>query len=227
VCDKSLPNSRGEGRQRCIRLGLLAAALVVFATTQSRAGSLQIVVENTAAAPGSVGQFDVILQNDSASAVTIGAFSVDVLLSSTMSVSFTGINNNTTLPYIFSITGSFPPGFAGSLLPMEASGNDVAASGGQVVNPGQSFGLADVTYLVDPSASAGSVGVTLEPTPVFLPPPGGTSLSDDQGNPVAFASVNGTITIQTAAVVPEPSTAILLSTSGLILLLGRRFSRRG
>ena len=152
-------------------------------------------------------------------------FSVDVLLSNSSVVNFTSIDNGTTAPYIFSITGSF--GFVSNLLPMEAAGNDIALSGGQVVNPGDTWGLAHLRYLVDPSAPPGTVvGVMLEPTPVFLPPPGGTSLSDPTGAPVQFTSVNGTITI-TGTAIPEPASVTLLGISGVILLVGTRLARRG
>jgi hypothetical protein len=223
VRNKCLPSLRGKGRGSWVALGL-AAALLVFATTPTRAGSLNIVVESSTAAPGTIGHFDIDLVNNSASAVTVAAFSVDVLLSDISNVSFTSMTNSTTAPYIFSITGSF--GFLSQVLPMEVSGNDLAQGSGQVVNPGDTWGLANVTYAVSPSAPLGTVvGVSLEPAPVFLPS-GGTSLSDPTGAPIPFDSVNGTITVPSSAV-PEPSTAILLSTSGLILLLGRRFSCRG
>jgi len=209
-------------------LGLLVSALLLFGAFPVQAGTLDIVVESTMAAPGTNGQFDVLLENNSASAVTIGAFSVDVLLSSTTAVSFTAIDNATTAPYIFSITGSFPPGFMGNILPMEVAGNDLAASGGQVVNPGDTWGLANVSYMVDSAAALGTVvGLSLEPVPVFLPPPGGTSLADDQGNPVDFNTVNGTITIQNASAVPEPAAVTLLGISGVILLAAARIARRG
>ena len=132
-----------------------ALALVVFGVTPSRAGSLDIVVMSTTTAPGTAGQFDIELQNNSSSAVTIGSFSVDVLLSDSTFVNFVTADNATTAPYIFSITGSFPPGFGSNLLPMEAAAFDTAASGGQVVNPGETWGLAHIRYVVDPSAPLG------------------------------------------------------------------------
>jgi hypothetical protein len=224
---KSLPNLPGEGRRRRIALGLAAAALVVLATTPSRAGTLDIVVQDSTAAPGTLGQFDIDLVNNSTSAVAVAAFSVDVLLTDITNVVFTAIDNATTAPYIFSVTGSFPPGFQSNLLPMEAAGND-RSNGAQVVKPGDTWGLAEVTYLVDPSAPLGTVvPVALELTPVFLPPPGGTSLTNPRGGPQSFNSVNGTITVQNPMVVPEPSTVILLTVSSLTLLSASRLSRRG
>ena len=120
------------------------AAIVAICSaggSPSRAGTVSIVVESTSALPGTTGSLDVLLQNNSASAVSVTAFSVDVLLADTTNVVFTAIDNATTAPYIFSITGSFPPGFSSNLLPMEASGMDLS-NGMQVVNPGDTWGLA-------------------------------------------------------------------------------------
>ncbi len=204
----------------------LASLLPWAGVTPSRAGTLDIVVENSTAAPGMSGQLEVDLVNNSSSPVTIGAFSVDVLLSDSTFVNLTGIDNGTSAPYIFSIAGSFPPGFESNLLPMEAAGKDLS-NGGQVVNPGDTWGLANLTYVVDPSAPLGTVvGATLESTSVFLPPPGGTNLSDPTGGPVPFTMVNGTITVQSSTTVPEPSSVALLGISGVILLVGTRFAPR-
>ena len=196
-------NSSSRSRAFWSAFSFLAMTLFVLGIAPARAGSVDIVVESTTALPGTVGQFDVLLQNNSASAVSIAAFSVDVLLTDTTNVTFSGINNATAAPYIFSITGSFPPGFIGNLLPMEASGNDLS-NGAQVVNPGDTWGLANVTYIVNSAAPLGTiVPVTLELNPVFLPPPGGTGLVDPTGAPVPFDLVNGTIAVASSSI-PEP-----------------------
>jgi hypothetical protein len=199
----------------------MALVLVSLPTPRAHAGSLDIVVQSTTALPGTSGQFDIDLVNNSSSAVTIAAFSVDVLLSDTTFTTFTAIDNGTTARYIFSITGSLPPGFGSNLLPMEAAGFDVAATAGQVVNPGETWGLAHVTYLVDAAAPPGTVvNATLQPTPVFLPS-GGTSLSDPNGNAIAFNMVNGTITV-----VPEPASLGMLGIAGVAVIAGARAARR-
>jgi hypothetical protein len=203
----------------------LAVALLLCGFVPARAGTLDIVVMDTTAAPGTLGQFDIDLVNNSASAVTIGGFSVDVLLSDTTFVTFTSIDNATIAPYIFSILGSLPPGFQSNLLAMEVSGNDLAASGGQVVNPGETWGLAHVRYLVDPAAPLGTVVLLiLEQNPVDLPPPGGTSLADANGNAVAFSGLgpNGTITVGTASV-PEPASFAMLAMTSAAVLAARGF----
>jgi len=220
-------HTRLSNRSRTFRamFGVFVIAVLLLGVAPARAGFLDIIVESTTAAPGTVGHFDVVLQNNSASAVGIASFSVDALLSDITHVTFAGINKATIAPYIFSITGSFPPGFTGNLLLMEANGMDLSA-GAQVVNPGDTWGLADISYLVDPAAPLGTiVPVALELTPVFLPPPGGTSLLDPTGAPVPFSLVDGTITVGTASV-PEPASVTLLAISSLAVVLGNRFARR-
>ena len=123
-----------------------------------------------------------------------------------------------TAPYIFSITGSFGAGFSGTLLPDEVMGNDTAASGGQIVNTGETWGLAHVRYLVDPNAPLGTV------VPVMLQPFPATSLSDPTGANIPFNGVDGTITVGTAAV-PEPASFTMLATAGVAVLAVRRFRR--
>jgi hypothetical protein len=220
-------HTRQSNRSRTFRatIGLFAITVLLVGVAPARAGSLDIVVESTTAAPGTVGQFDIVLQNNSASAVNIANFSVDVLLSDSTFVTFTGIDNGTIAPYIFSITGSAPPGFTGNLLPMEAAGTDLSNTS-QVVNPGDTWGLAHVKYIVDPAAPLGTVvGVALELLPVFLPS-GGTSLLDPAGEPVPFSMVNGTITVAGPSV-PEPASVTLLAISSVAVVLGNRFARRG
>jgi hypothetical protein len=201
----------------------LAVALLLFGVMPARAGTLDITVTDTTTAPGSAGQFEINLVNNSASAVTVAGFAVDVFLADITNVTFTEIDNSTAAPYIFSITGDI--GFVPSLLPEEASGNDFASTGGQVVNPGDTWGLAHVRYLVNPLAPPGTViPVTLEINPVdsgF-----GTSLSDPTGAGIPFNLVNGTITVGTA--VPEPASFTLLAIAGVAVLAVRRFrSARG
>jgi hypothetical protein len=213
------------------RLAFLAAVACLCGCAlngAARAGSLSIVVQSTSALPGTLGQFDVDLVNNSASAVTIGAFSVDVLLTDTTFVTFTAIDNATTAPYIFSITGSFPPGFVSQLLPMEATGNDLAASAGQVVNPGETWGLAHVKYLVDPAAPLGTVvPMVLEQFPQNFTS-GETSLTDPNGASVPFTGLgrNGTITVGApTTAVPEPATLTLMGL-GVGCLAGYAWRRK-
>jgi hypothetical protein len=204
--------------------GFAVFMLVAFGVAPARAGSVDIVVQSTTTAPGMAGQFDIDLVNNSASAVNIASFHADVFLPDTTFVTFAGIDDATTAPYIFSITGSAPPGFTAQLLPMEAAGTDLSATS-QVVNPGETWGLAHVTYLVDPSTPLGTVvNVFLEATSMNFDPPAGTFLLDPTGAPVPANLVDGTITV--GAPVPEPTSLTLLAISAVALVVGRRFVRR-
>jgi hypothetical protein len=195
---------------------LMAVALLLSGDVSARAGTLDIVIMNSTAAPGTAGQFEIDLVNNSGSAVTIASFSVDALLSDISNVVFTAIDNATTAPYIFSITGSSGGGFSATLLPDEVMGNDTAASAGQLVNPGETWGLAHVRYLVDPNAPLGTV------VPVALQPFPATSLSDTSGGTISFNGVDGTITVGTATV-PEPASFTMLAMAGVAVLAMRRF----
>src|SRR5262249_33225734 len=128
---------------------------------------------------------------------------------------FTGINDSTVAPYIFSITGSSPLGFTGNLLPMEAAGFDASAIGDQVVNPGETWGLAHISYLVDPAAPLGTVvPMVLEQFPQNIPT-GGTSLGDfETGIPFSGLGSNGTITIGIRSV-PEPTSLVMAGVAAL------------
>jgi hypothetical protein len=137
-------------------------------------------------------------------------------------VTFTAIDNGTTHPYIFS-GGS--TGFVPQLLPNEAAGTDTGTPG-QMVNPGDVFGLAHVTYLVDPSAPLGTVvNVMLEATSMNFSPPAGTYLRDANDNQIpGVVLVDGTITIGNP--IPEPASVTLLGIAGVIAMAGTRFARR-
>ena len=107
------PGRCGPGRI----LGVLATALLLLASSTARAAAMiTIVVPDVVAAPGSTGSFDVTLQNPSTSTqdVTVGGFNIDIRLADTKRVMFTGIDAMTTVPYIFTTSGSF--GFLGSVL---------------------------------------------------------------------------------------------------------------
>ena len=76
----------------------------------------------------------------------------------------------------------------------------------QTVNPGDTFGLASVSYTVSPTFS-GTDTITIASLNV------GTSLSDIDGNAIPFTATNGSIS---ATVIPEPSTLIQAATAVLI-----------
>jgi hypothetical protein len=124
----------------------------------------------------------------------------------------------TTHPYIFGTYQSSPFPFATDPanpgMPATFPNNDFVAGdasmtgpGFVTVNAGDTLGLAHVSFAV---AAGVPVGSTVSVTFVTG---GNTSLSDDTGNPVAFSTGDGTITV--APAVPEPPSLVL---AGLGLL---------
>jgi hypothetical protein len=185
---------------------------------------VEIVVLNFTASPGTIGSYsDVDLVNNSASAVTIASFGVDVL-HAPGPLGFESLVESVNAPYIFSITGDQPGVFTSVTRGPETWMTDLAATGGQVVNPGETWGLAAIGYGVSSTATPGTtVPITLETTSITLGPPAGTFLLDPTGAPVQFVMVNGTFTV---GAIPEPSSLALLGISSLALVLGKRFVRR-
>ncbi len=90
--------------------------------------------------------------------------------------------------------------------------------GYQVVNPGETYGLAHVNYTVSTTATIGSRdAISIESLNV------GSSLSDENGNLLAFAPENGTVFIGS---IPEPSGLIQGATAALIGLGALGWRRR-
>ena len=187
---------------RLAGLGLMAAAL---ALPVHAALTIQAPVLSAAAA-GS-GSFDVSITNTGPSAVDIEADSVELGIDGT-GVQFTDATVNTAVPYIYS--DSLDADFG---QPMDNTGvpfpkNDLIAEdvvglsiNFATINPGDTLGLVHVSYSVDPTAALGPRDLTIEDIG------GGTSLSDQLGNPVLFTPTNGSLTVTPA---PEPSAAALL-----------------
>jgi hypothetical protein len=121
---------------------------------------------------------------------------------------------NTIVPYLYAasattLPGSDPLNFGNSFpnTGFTVSDSDGGSPFFQTVNPGDSFGLANVSYTVSPTFSGtdtiSSLGI-------------GTSLSDINGNPISFTSMDGSI----STAIPEPSTLIQAATN-LFDRLGR------
>ena len=173
-----------------------------------RAGGLVIEAPNLTVTPGSSGSFDVLLVNTNAAggaSYGVSLDGLDLALSGPAGVSFTDVTINTTVPYIYStssttLPGSDPLDFG---IAFPNTGFTVADADGaspffQTVNPGDQFGLANVSYSVSPSFS-GADTIAIASLNV------GTSLSDINGNPIPFTAMNGSIATSS---IPEPSTLI-------------------
>ncbi|MGO9919556.1 MAG: PEP-CTERM sorting domain-containing protein [Isosphaeraceae bacterium] len=199
-------------------LGLVTiAALLLLGSTRIAHGDviLDMIVENATVTPGGTSSFDVVLQNDvtSTANAVIGGFSIDLTIPVSTGVTLTAVDDAATSTYIF--TGnSF--GFIGTVVSStEITANDLANSGGTTLTPGEIFGLAHISFAVAAGTPDGMVPVSL------IGYPDATSLSDDQGNPLAFTIVNGEINV-----IPEPSSLVLLLTAAVAGVGCRWFHRK-
>jgi hypothetical protein len=129
--------------------------------------------------------------------------------------------NTVSAPYLFtfSISADFGIPFVGNSLPstqlMTSDAGDVVGTypGFTTVDPGQTFGLAFVSYTVSSSAVLGTSDQIL-----FDLTNGATSLADNSNpsNSIPFMVVNGTINV-----VPEPSALILISVGLAVISFSR------
>ena len=209
---------RGSGRgtgagRRLGRLLLVVLAMSLGPAVSCRADGLVIEAPNLTVAPGSSGSFDVLLMNTNAAggaSYGVSIDSLDLALLGSAGVVFTDVTINTIVPYIYAVSATTLPGSDpldfGITFPN--SGFTVSDSDGgspffQTVNPGDTFGLANVSYKVSPAFS-GTDTITIASLNV------GTSLSDIDGNAIPFAAMNGSIFTTS---IPEPSTLIQAATA--------------
>jgi hypothetical protein len=203
-------------------------ALVLMATLGSagtgRADGLVMEAPNLIAAPGSSGSFDVLLVNTNpagGASFDVAADSLGLSLSGLLSVTFTDVSINTVAaPYIYVTSGTTVPG--GPPLSLDAFPNtqftaadsEFAAPGFRVVNPGDTFGLAHVSFAISPTTLFGRDTIAFVTT--------ATLLSDQNGNTIPFSLVNGSI-----SVVPEPAALTEAATAALMGLGLFWWRRRG
>jgi len=185
---------------------LLGSAALIL-TGECHAG-LVIETPTVNVVPGSSGAFDVLLVDNDPTGTPgfhVAFASIELIAPAASGVSFTDISIATTAPYLFNPSGTTQGGgpFSFTTFPT----NDVLASDGlltspyyQLVNPGDQFGLAHVSYTV-------SAGVPDQSVVFFVGT--GTSLSDENGNGIPFTSMSTTV--------PEPS-SLSLSALGMGLL---------
>jgi hypothetical protein len=219
-----------SGRRLALVLVLIVTACLAT-VTPCRAEGLVIEAPNlTGVLPGSTGSFDILMMNTNSTggaSFNVASDNLDVSISGPAGITITNVTTSTVATYIFeqSIDTNFGLPFASiNSPPTSFSANDagdVAAGypGFQVVAPGQTYGLALVTYAISATAPPGAVD-TISINSINV----GTSLADDQGNLLSFTPVNGSIT--TLFAVPEPASVIPAATAVLIGIAGAWGRRR-
>jgi len=204
----------------------LAAALVLAAAlgrdVPCRAGLL-IEAPSLSATPGSSSSFDLLLVNTNpagAASYNVAADSFELSLSGPLGVTFTDVSISTIVaPYIYVTSGTTVPG--GLPLSLDtfpntqftASDAEFGPLGFQTVKPGDTFGLAHVSFTVSPTPALGADTIAIASGTA-------TSLSDVNGNAIPFAISNGSITV------PEPCALAQAATAAMIGL-GYWWWRRG
>ena len=174
---------------------------------------------------GSSGSFDLLLVNTNPTGGTSYEVSSDqfvLSLSGPLGITFTGVSIATdpvAAPYIFVTSGTTQPGglpLSTDTFPTTSfTGADVefALPGYRTVDPGQTFGLAHVSYTVSSSSLSGIDSITIAPSPASF-------LTDLEGNPISFGIINGSIAV------PEPWALTQAATAALIGL-GLAWRRMG
>jgi hypothetical protein len=182
--------------------------LLTSATTAQ--GALVVQALDSSTNPGSAGAFDVVLQNTGTSDTLIGAFFVEVTTSSPY-VTFTGADQSTSAPYIFTgfdADGVYFGSFAASTTDMTVYDSASDTEGNPIdvtVAAGATVGLAHIYYSLDPNTPLGA----LQDTVMFSSD--GTSLAAwTTGGVTIDGFVPGTITA-----IPEPSMLAIFTGLGL------------
>jgi hypothetical protein len=224
------PNITSVGHRHAVAVVLVLAAALISAS-HCRAG-LVISAPDITAASGSSGSFLVLITDTDPLGSTpfhVLADSIKLTLTGagvTFTAATTSSSNGGT-PYIYTdsfsndfLGGSIDFAYPASSFPATSFiGADSSADGitPTILNPGDVFALGLISYTVDRAATPGNV-VTIG----FADLGGGTSLADEQFNPVipgVFTTQSGSIMIT----VPEPSTLLLAGIGGGLLFLRLRF----
>ncbi len=181
------------------------------------AAGLVLEAPNLTAAAGSSGSFNLLLVNTNPAggdSFHIAADSFGLSLGGPLSITFTDVSINTIVPYIYVTSATTQGGGPLSLdtfpnTQFTASDSEFAAPGLRTLSPGDTFGLADVSYTV------GSATPNLTDTIAFGSL--ATSLSDENGNAIPFTTSDGSITISIS--IPEPSAITEAATAALIVIV--------
>ena len=218
---------RGCGGGVCVIV--LAVATLAAGAMPCFAAGLVIEAPTLTATPGSTGSFDLLLTNTNPTGGMSYQVSSDqfmLSLSGPLGITFTGVTIDTVAaPYIYVMpftTVSGTPLSTDTFPNTQFTGADLefATPAYRTVDPGDTFGLAHVSYAVSSSTPNGIDTISIAPYP-------GSFLTDEMGNSLPFGVANGLIAV--GVVVPEPWALTQAATAVLIgagLAWRRRRGRR-
>jgi hypothetical protein len=201
-------------RLRLRSAGLVAAlAMALFSGASARGADLRIEMRMTPEAhPGSSGNVaEIDLVNTSpTNSYTLSAFSIGLEVN--FPITINSVNDMTAATYVF--TGNSSGVSIVGQTPFYTISDQVMNSQSPTtLAPDTTWGLFSFIYAVDPSATPGSVAVTIEPT---------SQLTGGDGNSLDCTEQSGSIVITS---VPEPS-SLLMGGTALAILTGALWVRR-
>jgi hypothetical protein len=204
-------------------LALTFALAIVCGALPCRAGGLLIEAPDLTVTPGSSGSFDLLLVNTNSTggdSYNIAADQFMLTVSGPLDIQFTSESINTvTAPYLFVQSGG---SVFDQLSPYSFTAADAefASPFFRTVNPGDIFGLAQVSYSVSPTVGNGRDTLTVS----LIPNAGDFFFYDANGNGIpAGVSSSGSFTVGSA--IPEPW-AITQAATAAIIGLGLVWRRR-
>ena len=221
-----MKSGRSGNSEKTLWRSLAAAVVLVGLLPTLTRADVMITTSATSwtVAAGGTGSFDIILTNTGRSAILIAAWNTSMESQDPL-LTFTGADGSTADAYIFG-TVQFSPlasdTFPGSTVTvsdmnLDGLGNSVNAT----ILAGQTYGLAHVTFSIDPLATPGST--------ISLLFGSGTSITEEDGTPVSFVDPVGNGPTVTIAV-PEPSAVVLVvllsGVAGLMVARRRRNAAR-
>ncbi len=208
-----------------IRLAAGAAGILggLLAALGPARADLLFSMQSVTANPGDVNDmFEVDVTNTGTTAVDLAAYSFEIDATST-DITFEQSTTG-TVPHAYVFAGnSFVDDFVSGVTSISAPGESLSANDlGEIpasfttIAQGAEFGMSEVFFDVAPGAAS-------EVLPVdFNISIADSSASDPNGNAIALDFSNGQIPINA---VPEPSSAVLLSTALIGWLAARRRDR--
>ncbi len=207
----------------CVYCALFTAAALAARPAQA---DLSLGTAPSSALAGGTGSFDVTL-TDVGGSFDVAGFSFELTVPGGSGLMFTNADMSTVGPLIFagnSFDTFFSVPFSLSTFPTtDVNGSDLANSGSTTLSTGSVFDLGNIDYSVAPGTAPGPVTVSI------ILANGNTSLSDSNGDPVAFSAVPGEITVDSpGSATPEPGAFAMLAGLGVSAagFLHRRKRRR-
>jgi len=191
-------------RSQVYVLSTAVLAVCSFASMPARA-DLMMSIQSVTVNAGSTGNlFDVLLTNNGPAPTAViesFTFGIETIIPG---ITFTGVTTATSTPYIFGGDSLFGPaiGSGGSGSPLIAGDLFDIPSSGVALDSGKTVGLGSVSFDVDPGVDSGTFSIDL--SSLF------TSIADSSSQPVDVNLRGGSITVNRAVAMPEPSAVLEL-----------------